>query len=98
MAVSRGRRRGRAWGKEISQTCAAFAWLVAFVVLVNFLGFVVGALLFVPVFLVVVSRLSLLKTGVYTVAAVALLVAAYLYGNIDLPAGTVLPLLPGFQV
>ena len=98
VAVWRGQRRQRAWNRELRQTVAAFGWLVLFVALVNFLGFVVGALVFVPLFLLVVPRLGLVRTGAYTAIAVALLVVAYLYGNIDLPAGTVLPLLPGFQV
>lgn len=97
LAILRRRRRGAAWNHELTHTALAFGWLVLLVALVNFLGFVVGALVFLPLFLLVVSRLSVIKTVLYTVAAVALLVVAYLYGNIDLPGGMMLPLLPGFQ-
>jgi hypothetical protein len=82
---------------ELSQTTVAFGWLVLFIVLVNFLGFTVAALVYVPLFLWRVSRMGVLGLSIYTVAAVALLVVGYLYGNIDMPAGTVLPVLPFLQ-
>lgn len=98
VAILRRRRHGRAWNRELTHTALAFGWLILLVALVDFLGFVVGALVFLPLFLLVVSRLSVIKTVLYTVGAVALLVVAYVYGNIDLPGGMLLPLLPGFQV
>ncbi|HET8718657.1 MAG TPA: tripartite tricarboxylate transporter permease [Nocardioidaceae bacterium] len=97
VAIARGRRRGTLWNLELSQTTVAFGWLVLFIVLVNFLGFTVAALVYVPLFLWRVSRMGVLGLSIYTVAAVALLVVGYLYGNIDMPAGTVLPVLPFLQ-
>jgi TctA family transporter len=97
VALRRGRRTAPSWNKQATQTAYAFGWLVLFVVLVNFLGFVVGSLLYVPLFLVRVSRLGWKATTGYTVLAVALLVVGYLFGNIDMPAGTVLPVLPFYQ-
>lgn len=97
VAVRRGRRRAPSWNPQATQTAIAFGWLLLFVVLVNFLGFVVGSLVYVPLFLIRISKLGWKATILYTVVAVALLVVGYLYGNIDMPAGTVLPVLPGYQ-
>ncbi|HET8600408.1 MAG TPA: tripartite tricarboxylate transporter permease, partial [Segeticoccus sp.] len=72
VAVVRGQRRVPAWNLQVSQTCLAFGWLLLFVLLVYFLGFVVAALIYVPLFLIRVSRLSLGRTVAYTAVAVCL--------------------------
>jgi putative tricarboxylic transport membrane protein len=97
IAVARRQRRVPAWNPELNRTLLAFGWLVLLLVLVNFLGLLVAALVYVPLFLLLVSRLGLLRVLTYTVLAVALLFVAYWYGNIDMPAGTLLPVVPFLQ-
>lgn len=94
MAAYRGQRRAPSWSSEVNQTAVAFGWLLLFLVLVNFLGFIVGAIIFIPLFLWRVARLGAVALASYTVVAVAVLVVAFTLGNIDMPAGTVLPVLP----
>ncbi|WP_137120471.1 tripartite tricarboxylate transporter permease [Segeticoccus rhizosphaerae] len=93
-AVVKGDRRVLSWNLRVAQTGLAFGWLLLFVVLVFLLGFSVATLIYVPLFLIRVSRLSPLRTVAYTMVAVAVLAVAYLYGNIDLPGGILLPALP----
>jgi TctA family transporter len=93
-AVAKGERRAPAWNLRVAQTGLAFGWLLFFVVLVFIFGFSVATLIYVPLFLIRVSRLSPLPTVAYTIVAFAVLAVAYLYGNIDLPGGVLLPALP----
>lgn len=94
VAVGKGKRRVPAWNLRVAQTGLAFGWLLLFVVLVYLLGFSVATLVYLPLFLIRVSRLSALRTAIYTLVAFAVLAVAYLYGNIDLPGGVFLPALP----
>lgn len=93
-AVAAGRRGEPSWNADVSRTVVAFGWLVLFVVLVNFLGFVVAAAIYVPLFLWRVARLGKLPLALYTIVVLGVLVLAYLYADIDMPGGTVLPVLP----
>ena len=93
-AVAKGQRRAPAWNLRVAATGVAFGWLLLFVVLVFLLGFSVATLIYLPLFLIRVSRLSALRTAIYTLVAFAVLAVAYLYGNIDLPGGLLLPALP----
>lgn len=94
VAAYRGRRRSRWWNFELTDTVVAFAWLLAFVVLVNYLGYIVAAAVYVPLFLWRVARLRGLPLLLYAVTAVGVLVVGYATGTVDMPAGTVLPVLP----
>ena len=69
----------------------AFAWLVLFVVLVYFLGTILAALLFVPVFLWAVARMAPLKIAIYTVMLLLALWVLHQYAEIALPIGLFTP-------
>ena len=94
IAAYRRRRGAPSWSPEVNQTAIAFGWLLLLIVLVNFLGFIVGALIFVPIFLWRVARLKALGLTAYTAVTIGVLIVAYTLGNIDMPAGTMLPVLP----
>lgn len=94
LAVLRKQRTAPFWTGELSQTMVSFGWLVLFLVLVNYLGFLVASAIFVPLFLWRVGRLKIVPLAIYTTVAVAVLVLAYTSGTIDMPAGLWLPVIP----
>lgn len=94
MQIYRKQRTASCWSEELVDVSVAFGWLILFIALAYFLGFVVATAIYVPLFLWLVSRMRLLRLLAYSAAAVAILVIGYKTAVIDLPGGLVLPVIP----
>lgn len=79
------------WRDTIVRTAIAFGWLIAFVALVYFLGTMLAALVFVPVFLWFVARWQPVKIALYTGLLLIGLWILHQYAEIVLPIGIFTP-------
>lgn len=81
----------REWRTSLRNVAAAFAWLIAFVILVYVVGTIIGALIFIPAFLIVVARWQPLKIAIYVLVVIAVLLALQQFAQIALPVGLYTP-------
>jgi putative tricarboxylic transport membrane protein len=87
----RSRRRNRAtavaWTPDVGIALRTFVWMVAFLGLVAIGGYLAALLLFVPAFLLFVSRARPRTVIIYTLVAAAVLAALPSLVPVDLPTG-----------
>ncbi|GAA1679240.1 membrane protein [Mycolicibacterium murale] len=84
----------RQWGAELSDAVRGVAWLAGLIAGIYFLGMLIAAAVFVPLFLRTVARTRRLTAIVYTAAVVLILVLLRDFAGMHLPIGYLTP--PGF--